>query len=111
MLVVEHDEETIRRADYVIDLGPGAGRHGGELVAGGTPAKNRQHSPIADRRVHLRAQHALPCAPSAASRTAHAITILGARENNLKNLDVSFPAGRDDGGDRRLGLGQIDTGE
>ncbi len=41
VLVVEHDEDTIRRADYVIDLGPGAGRHGGEVVASGTPTKSR----------------------------------------------------------------------
>ena len=56
VLVVEHDEETIRRADYVIDLGPGAGKLGGELVAAGTPAEVAENSRIADRAVHLRAQ-------------------------------------------------------
>ena len=55
VLVVEHDEETIRRADYVIDLGPGAGRHGGELVASGTPAANHGYARIAHRRLHRRA--------------------------------------------------------
>ena len=53
VLVVEHDEETIRRADYVIDLGPGAGRHGGNLVAHGTPVGNHARSQLADRRLHL----------------------------------------------------------
>ncbi len=53
VLVVEHDEETIRRADYVIDLGPGAGRHGGDLVAHGTPDEIMQRSGVADRRIHF----------------------------------------------------------
>ncbi len=54
VLVVEHDEDTIRRSDYVIDLGPGAGRHGGEVVASGTPDADRDVSAIADRAIHLR---------------------------------------------------------
>ena len=54
VLVVEHDEDTIRRADYVVDLGPGAGRHGGELVASGTPIADRIRAALADRAVHLR---------------------------------------------------------
>ena len=94
VLVVEHDEDTIRRADYVIDLGPGAGRHGGEVVASGTPDEIQiaprsltgkyisGEKKITDR--HTRRQ------PAAADK---AIAILGARENNLKNLDVSFPLG------------------
>ena len=53
VLVVEHDEETIRRADYVVDLGPGAGRHGGQSVAHGTPEEIMTRSGIADRRIHL----------------------------------------------------------
>ncbi len=92
VLVVEHDEDTIRRADYVIDLGPGAGRHGGEVVASGTPDQIQAslHSltgqyisgqkQITDRHVRRQAN-------------GKVITILGARENNLKNLDVSFPLG------------------
>ena len=52
VLVVEHDEETIRRADYVIDLGPGAGRHGGEVVAAGTPEEIMQASGIAHWPIH-----------------------------------------------------------
>jgi len=92
VLVVEHDEETIRRADYVIDLGPGAGRHGGELVAHGTP-QQIMDSPqsltgayISGRmQIDMRAQRRRPNGAS--------ISILGARENNLKNLDVTFPLG------------------
>ena len=53
VLVVEHDEETIRRADYVIDLGPGAGRHGGALVAHGTPEEIMQRARVAHRRLHF----------------------------------------------------------
>ena len=91
VLVVEHDEETIRRADYVIDLGPGAGRHGGGLVAHGTPEEIMQEpnrspalhlGPNADRDAAERRQ------PNGA-----AITVLGAQQNNLKNLDVTFPLG------------------
>jgi excinuclease ABC subunit A len=92
VLVVEHDEDTIRRADYVIDLGPGAGRHGGEVVASGTP-EQIETAPrsltgqyisgakqITDRHVRRRPN-------------GKAVTVLGARENNLKQLDVSFPLG------------------
>jgi len=92
VLVVEHDEETIRRADYVIDLGPGAGRHGGELVAAGTPAE------IARVPESLTGQY-IAGKVKVASREARrqpngkAITVLGARENNLRNLDIAFPLG------------------
>ncbi len=91
VLVVEHDEETIRRADYVIDLGPGAGRHGGELVASGTPAEisaapaSLTGAYISGRkRIAVRAQR---------RDSKGAITVLGARENNLRNVDVAFPLG------------------
>ena len=92
VLVVEHDEETIRRADYVIDLGPGAGRHGGGLVAHGTPEEIEQvpesltGAYISGRtQIEMRAERRAP--------NGAAITLLGARENNLKNLDVVFPLG------------------
>jgi excinuclease ABC subunit A len=92
VLVVEHDEETIRRADYVIDLGPGAGRHGGELVAYGTPEEIVQvpesltGAYIAGRaQIEMRTERRQP--------NGAAISVLGARENNLKNLDVTFPLG------------------
>jgi excinuclease ABC subunit A len=54
VLVVEHDEDAIRAADYVIDMGPGAGVHGGEVVAEGTPARSPQANPLADRRIPVR---------------------------------------------------------
>ncbi len=92
VLVVEHDEETIRRADYVIDLGPGAGRHGGKLVASGTPAEivNAPESLTGQYisgalRISMRSERRQP--------NGHAISVLGAHENNLKNLDVAFPLG------------------
>jgi len=92
VLVVEHDEETIRRADYVIDLGPGAGRHGGGLVAHGTPQEIERvpesltGAYISGRvQIEMRAERRAP--------EGAAITLLGARENNLKNLDVVFPLG------------------
>jgi excinuclease ABC subunit A len=92
VLVVEHDEETIRRADYVIDLGPGAGRHGGELVASGTPAEIMA-SPGSLTGAYIAGRQQIAMLPQRRSPNGKAISILGARENNLKNLDVSFPLG------------------
>ena len=92
VLVVEHDEETIRRADYVIDLGPGAGRHGGELVAHGTPEEIMEVSgSLTGAYISGRAQIEMRAERRPTNGTG--ITILGARENNLKNLDVTFPLG------------------
>ena len=73
VLVVEHDEDTIRRADYVIDLGPGAGRHGGELVASGTPQQIEAEPRIADRAIHLRrkADYLSLCAAPAQRQSHH----------------------------------------
>jgi excinuclease ABC subunit A len=92
VLVVEHDEETIRRADYVIDLGPGAGRHGGALVASGTPA---QILASADSLTgaYLSGRQRINMLTERRSPNGKAISILGARENNLKSLDVTFPLG------------------
>jgi excinuclease ABC subunit A len=92
VLVVEHDEDTIRRADYVIDLGPGAGRHGGELVASGTPAEIMA-SPGSLTGAYIAGRQQIAMLPERRSPNGKAISILGARENNLKNLDVSFPLG------------------
>ncbi|HET7439891.1 MAG TPA: excinuclease ABC subunit UvrA [Terriglobales bacterium] len=92
VLVVEHDEETIRRADYVIDLGPGAGRHGGGLVASGTPAEIMK-APESLTGAYISGRTQIAMLPERRSRNGNAITILGARENNLKNLDVAFPLG------------------
>ena len=93
LIVVEHDEDTMRAADWIVDIGPGAGEHGGEVVHSGTFAsllKNKS-SITADylsgrRRIEVPAQRR-PVDPKRQLR------VIGARENNLKNLDVSFPLG------------------
>jgi excinuclease ABC subunit A len=92
VLVVEHDEETIRRADYVIDLGPGAGRHGGELVAHGSPAEIME-VPESLTGAYMSGKTRIEMRPQRRKTNGAGITILGARENNLKNLDVTFPLG------------------
>ncbi|HEV8047307.1 MAG TPA: excinuclease ABC subunit UvrA [Terriglobales bacterium] len=92
VLVVEHDEETIRRADYVIDLGPGAGRHGGELVAHGTPEEIME-APGSLTGAYISGRTQIEMLPERRQTNGAGITILGARENNLKNLDVTFPLG------------------
>jgi excinuclease ABC subunit A len=92
VLVVEHDEETIRRADYVIDLGPGAGRNGGYLVASGTPL-DIMRAPDSLTGQYISGKKHIPMLPDRRQPNGAAITVLGARENNLKNLDVSFPLG------------------
>ena len=94
VLVVEHDEETIRRADYVIDLGPGAGVRGGELVAAGTPAEVMAH-PRSLTGQYLRGDLTIPVPKRrvAASKDRGWLAILGAQENNLRNIDARFPLG------------------
>jgi excinuclease ABC subunit A len=91
VLVVEHDEETIRRADYVLDLGPGAGRHGGHLVAQGTPQDIMQSADSLTGRYISGAQHI--AVRHERRQSTGAVTVLGARENNLHHLDVAFPLG------------------
>jgi excinuclease ABC subunit A len=92
VLVVEHDEETIRRADYVIDLGPRAGKHGGEVVASGTPEQITQ-APRSLTGQYISGQKQVIFRPEPRHVNGAAVAVLGARENNLKNLDVSFPLG------------------
>src|SRR5512146_2402789 len=92
VLVVEHDEETIRRADYVIDLGPGAGRHGGEVVAVGTP-QDIIKAPASLTGQYISGKKHIPMLPDRRQPNDKAISVLGARENNLKNVDASFPLG------------------
>src|SRR5437588_10665881 len=92
VLVVEHDEETIRRADYVIDLGPGAGRHGGELVAHGTPEQITR-VPDSLTGAYIAGKTKIEMRPERRHVNGAAIAVLGARENNLKNIDVVFPLG------------------
>jgi excinuclease ABC subunit A len=92
VLVVEHDEETIRRADYVIDLGPGAGLHGGEVVAAGTPAQiTGEAGSLTGQYIAGKRSIATRFEPRATN--GKAVTILGARENNLRSVDVTFPLG------------------
>jgi excinuclease ABC subunit A len=92
VLVVEHDEETIRRADYVIDLGPGAGRHGGGLVAHGTP-EEIERAPESLTGAYIAGRTQIEMRAERRRANGAAVTLLGARENNLKNLDVVFPLG------------------
>jgi len=92
VLVVEHDEETIRRANYVVDLGPGAGRQGGYLVAHGTP----EQIAASERSLtgqYLSGRVRIPVPPERRRANGKFIAILGARANNLKSIDVEFPLG------------------
>jgi excinuclease ABC subunit A len=92
VVVVEHDEETIRRADYVIDLGPGAGTEGGYLVAAGNPeAVAETSSSLTGSYLSGRSEIAVPHKRRAAN--GKAIVVRGAQEHNLQNIDVSFPLG------------------
>jgi excinuclease ABC subunit A len=92
VLVVEHDEETIRRADHVIDLGPGAGAHGGEIVAQGTPEQIAASSVSLTGR-YISGELAIPVPTERRPANDKAIKVIGARANNLKNIDVTFPLG------------------
>jgi len=92
VLVVEHDEETIERADYVIDLGPGAGRLGGHLVASGPPAKIVQDPASLTGRYLSRALE-IPAPHVRRKGNGKRLVIRGAREHNLKNVDIEFPLG------------------
>jgi excinuclease ABC subunit A len=93
VIVVEHDEDTIRLADHVVDIGPGAGLHGGEVVAQG-----RVEDLVAEKRSitgrYLGGEEEIPIPPARRElRSGRAIEVRGARENNLKSIDVRFPLG------------------
>ena len=92
VLVVEHDEETIRRADYVVDLGPGAGKAGGYLVASGPPEEIAA-DPASLTGQYLSGRARIPVPSTRRPVNDKAITILGAHGNNLKNIDVTIPLG------------------
>ena len=90
VLVVEHDQETIERADYVIDLGPGAGRLGGELVAAGTPAEiARVESSLTGQ--YLSGARSVITPDYRRPGSGDSLVVRGAREHNLKSIDVEFP--------------------
>ena len=91
VIVVEHDEETIRNADYVVDLGPGAGLHGGYVVAVGSPVEIEANTKSLTGR-YLSGECFIPV-PAARRPPAGFIEIRGAQENNLKHIDVRFPLG------------------
>src|SRR5712692_9306762 len=93
VLVVEHDEETIRAADEVVDLGPRAGRHGGEVVAAGPLAQVLQHRDSLTAR-YLRGELRIPVPPRRRSADPERrLGVIGARQHNLKDLTVQFPLG------------------
>jgi excinuclease ABC subunit A len=93
VVVVEHDEETIREADWVIDLGPGAGRHGGRVVASGPPDTiERVKSSLTG--AYLSGRKRIPVPGRREAGNGERITVRGAAEHNLKDIDVDFPLGR-----------------
>lgn len=91
LIVVEHDEDTMLAADYIVDIGPKAGSHGGEVIACGT-AKELMKVPESVTGKYLSGELQIPV-PPARRQPAGYIRVLGAKENNLKNIDVSFPLG------------------
>ncbi|MBQ4317077.1 MAG: excinuclease ABC subunit UvrA, partial [Clostridia bacterium] len=93
VLVVEHDEETIEEADYIVDIGPGAGVHGGEVVFTGTPAqiKKCKHSITGQ---YLSGEKSVTVPTVRRKGNGGFITVVGARENNLKDIDVTIPLGK-----------------
>lgn len=93
LIVVEHDEETIRKSDYVIDLGPGAGEYGGEIIyAGETPGILKEKKSLTGQYLNGDLKIALP-AKRRDIRNTKFIKIIGAKEHNLKNIDISLPLG------------------
>jgi excinuclease ABC subunit A len=93
VIVVEHDEETIRTADYVVDLGPGAGEHGGHVIFQGTPLDLVKGGNGSLTGAYLRGERAIKTPRSRRPATRGHILIKGARENNLKDIDVALPLG------------------
>ncbi len=92
VIVVEHDEETIRSADWVIDLGPGAGVHGGRIVGEGSP-EDLERFPESLTAKYLSGERAIPVPERRREGSGKAIVVRGAREHNLKKIDARFPLG------------------
>ena len=92
LLVVEHDEDTMRAADYIVDIGPGAGVHGGQVVAAGT-AEEIMNTPGSITGDYLSGRKKIPVPAKRRRGNGKYLTIRGAAENNLRHVDVSFPLG------------------
>jgi excinuclease ABC subunit A len=93
VLVVEHDDDTILTADWVVDLGPGAGEHGGKIIAEGTPGQILAH-PKSLTGAYLSGRKHIPVPKKRRTGNGKHLTIIGAKANNLKNIDVSVPLGK-----------------
>ena len=93
VLVVEHDEETMLSADYLIDIGPGAGIHGGTVVAAGTPQEVMEN-PASITGAYLSGKKKIPIPEKRREGNGKWLTIVGAKENNLKNVTVNIPLGK-----------------
>ncbi|MBT7991583.1 MAG: excinuclease ABC subunit UvrA, partial [Anaerolineae bacterium] len=93
VLVVEHDDETIMTADWILDLGPRAGEHGGEIVAEGTPEAILAH-PESLTGAYLSKRMQVPVPSERRNGNGKKLTVVGAKANNLKNIDIDIPLGR-----------------
>ena len=92
LIVVEHDEDTMRAADYLIDIGPGAGAHGGQVMAAGTP-EEVMANPNSLTGQYLSGKKSIPVPESRRPGSGAYLTVRGAAENNLRHIDVSVPLG------------------
>ncbi len=92
LIIVEHDEETIRKADYIVDVGPGAGRHGGEIIYAG-PFKGLLQCKRSITAQYLNKQEQIPLPDKRREGNGKQLLLTGAEEHNLQNVDVSFPLG------------------
>ena len=106
LIVVEHDEETIRTADWVVDIGPGAGEHGGEVIAAGTLERDARRARLDHRRVPARRADGADPASSGGPATARRSWSAARASTTCKNIDVDVPAGHVHGRHRRLGQRQ-----
>lgn len=93
VIVVEHDEDTIRESDFVLDIGPGAGVHGGQIIAHGTPEQVQKNSKSITG-AYLSGRETIAVPKKRRKGNGKTIEIVGAKENNLKDIDVSFPLGK-----------------
>lgn len=93
LIVVEHDEDTMRAADFLVDIGPGAGVHGGELIAAGTPQQVMANENSITGQ-YLSGKRSIPVPKKRRAGNGKKITVFGANENNLNNIDVEIPLGK-----------------